>query len=431
MTSDHKIIQPADHVRGQITLPGDKSLSHRAVIFASVAKGHSKIKHLNNGADVLSTIACFQKLGVNFQLGKFTVSVDSPGIFNWQQPEDGVLNCGNSGTTVRLLAGLLAGRKNLDISFTGDESLSSRPMNRIIDPLVKMDAQIASAEGQLPLQLKGSDIHSIEYALPVASAQVKSCVLFAGLSAKGKTIVKESIKSRDHTENMMKMFNIPIYKQKGGLSVHTLKRNIPGFDYSVPGDPSSSAYWVAAALMLPKSRLVLKKMSLNPTRIAFIKLLKASGARIEVSSNSNSLEPMGDVVVKSSDMKAFNIKSKQVPALIDEIPILALIATQARGVTEIRGAKELRFKESDRIQTTVDMLKRLGADVEELDDGMRIKGPSALHGAVIHACHDHRIAMTAAIAGLIVDSPVTIDGGSTVDISYPGFYQILSRIGKS
>src|SRR6056297_3518913 len=209
MSPDLKNISPAEFVRGQITLPGDKSMSHRAVIFASIAKGFSKIRHLNTGADVLSTIACFQKLGVNFQLGRFTVSVDSPGLFNWKQPENGVLNCGNSGTTVRLLSGLLAGRNDLNFTMIGDDSLSRRPMDRITDPLQKMGAKIQSTENRLPLRISGSQLHGIQYDLPVASAQVKSCVLFAGLSAQGKTFVRESIRSRNHTENMMKMFNIP------------------------------------------------------------------------------------------------------------------------------------------------------------------------------------------------------------------------------
>ncbi len=429
---DHniKIIEPVDSVRGQITLPGDKSMSHRALMFAAIAKGVSKIKHLNIGADALSTIACLQKLGVNFQLGKFTVDVDSPGINGWTQPQNGVLNCGNSGTTVRLMSGLLAGRENLNITMTGDDSLSMRPMKRVIEPLEKMGADISSVDGHLPMKINGKLLNGIQYQLPVASAQVKSCVLFAGLSAQGKTFVEETVKSRDHTERMMKMFHIPVFQNKNIISVHTLRRSIPGFNYSVPGDPSSAAYWVAAGLLLPSSRLFLRKMSMNPTRTAFISVLKACGADIDMIANDKNLEPMGDVIVRSSKLRQFDIRAKQVPGLIDELPLLALIATQAKGLTTIRGAKELRYKESDRISSTVAMLRNIGAEVEEFDDGMNIRGGIKLKGGEVDAHGDHRIAMTASIAGLISENPVYVSGWSTVDISYPNFYNILDRISK-
>lgn len=426
-----KIIAPVESVKGQITLPGDKSMSHRALMFAAIAKGKSLIRHLNIGADALSTIACLQKLGVNFELGKFTVQVDSPGIEGWSQPKDGILNCGNSGTTVRLLSGLVAGRDGLNVTMIGDDSLSSRPMKRVIDPLRKMGAAIKADNDRLPMHIRGVPLNGIQYTLPVASAQVKSCVLFAGLSAKGKTYVIEPLKSRDHTEKMMKMFRIPVFQNKNTLSVHTLRRSIPGFNFSVPGDPSSAAYWVAAGLLLPKSRLFLRKMSMNPTRTGFITLLKGAGAKIELSENEKSLEPMGDLVVRSSKLARFNISSKQVPGLIDELPLLALIATQAKGVSTIRGAKELRFKESDRIASTAAMLRNLGAEVEELEDGMKIQGNTTLKGGTVDAHGDHRIAMTASIAGLICQSPVKVSGWTSVDISYPNFYQILNRIGKS
>lgn len=426
-----KIVEPVESVRGQITLPGDKSMSHRALMFAAIAKGASKIKHLNIGADALSTVACLQKLGVDFELGKFTVDVNSPGINAWTQPADGLLNCGNSGTTVRLMSGLVAGREGLTVTMIGDESLSSRPMKRVIDPLEKMGANISSNDGKLPMTIVGSKLDGIQYKLPVASAQVKSCVLFAGLSAQGKTFVEEPVKSRDHTENMMKMFRIPVFKNKNTLSVHTLKRNIPGFNYSVPGDPSSAAYWVAAGLLLDKSKLFLRKMSLNPTRIGFITLLKSCGADIEVLEKNSSLEPVGDLNIRSSTLNAFDIRAKHVPGLIDELPLLALIATQAKGVSTIRGAKELRYKESDRITSTVAMLRALGAEVEEYDDGMKIQGNTKLKGGTVDAHGDHRIAMSASIGGLICENPVMIKDWSSVEISYPDFYHILNRIGKS
>ncbi len=430
-TANKRIIEPVESVRGQITLPGDKSISHRALMFAAIAKGHSKIRHLNIGADALSTIACLQKLGVNFQLGKFTVDVESPGFRAWQQPPDGILHCGNSGTTVRLLSGLLAGRDNLSVSLQGDDSLSRRPMQRIIEPLEKMGADISSRDGYLPVTIRGRHLKGVCYRLPVPSAQVKSCVLLAGLSAQGKTYVEEKIRSRDHTENLMKIFNIPVFKNKNIISVHTLRRSIPGFQYDVPGDPSSAAYWVAAGLLLPKSRLLLRKMSLNPTRISFIKLLKSCGADIEIFRNNKSLEPEGDIVVRSSKLRNFCIHRKQVPGLIDELPLLALIATQAKGKSIIRGAKELRYKESDRIASTAEMLRVIGADVEEFEDGLEITGKNILKGGEIDAKGDHRIAMTASVSALFSTAPVHLHRWSCVNISYPGFYNIIERIGRS
>lgn len=428
--SSIKILHSAESVRGQITLPGDKSMSHRALIFAAIAKGDSKIRHLNIGADVLSTIACLQKIGVDFQLGKFTVLVHSPGISAWTQPPDHVLNCGNSGTTVRLLAGLLAGRTGLSLTLTGDDSLRSRPMMRIIEPLQKMGADIRSNDRYLPLHIKGSTLKGIHYVLPVASAQVKSCILLAGLSAKQKTFVEEPLKTRNHTETMMKLFRIPVFKNKNIVSVHELRKKVPSFEYSVPGDPSSAAYWTAAALMLNKSRIRLRKMSLNPTRIAYVHLLKKSGAQIDLIPEGGNIEPVGDMIVRSSQLKSFDINSRMVPGLIDEIPLLALIATQAKGLSRISGARELRYKESDRIDTTVRMLRTLGASVKELEDGMEIRGRVRLKGGRVNAFGDHRIAMTASIASLITKEPLYLSDWRCVEISYPDFYPILERISK-
>ncbi len=430
-TAQAKIIEPVERVRGQITPPGDKSISHRALMFAAIAKGRSKIRHLNIGADALSTVSCLQKLGVNFQLGKFTVDVDSPGFSAWQQPPDGVLHCGNSGTTVRLLSGLLAGRDNMSVSLQGDNSLSQRPMRRIIDPLEKMGADIRSRDGYLPLKIRGAPLKGIFYRLPLPSAQVKSCVLLAGLSAKGKTYVEEKLRSRDHTETLMKMFHIPVFRNKNTISVHTLRRTIPGFQYDVPGDPSSAAYWVAAGALPLKSRLLLRKTSLNPTRISYLKLLKRCGANIDILQNNKSLEPEGDIVVRTSALRNFHIHSKQVPGMIDELPLLALIATQAKGRSVISGAKELRYKESDRIASTAAMLRALGAEVEEFEDGMEITGGIPLKGGKVDAKGDHRIAMAASVAGLLSAAPVHIRGWSCVNISYPNFYDTMERIGRS
>jgi len=421
-----KII-PAERVRGKISLPGDKSISHRALIFAAIAKGKSKIRYLNKGVDVLSTIACLQKVGVHFQLGRYTVNVKSPGLHGWSGEDKTAFNCGNSGTTTRLLAGLLAGQSFESVLY-GDESLSRRPMGRIIEPLSKMNAVFDSTDGHLPLNIFPSKLKGIRYTLPVASAQVKSAILLAGLLAEGKTHVTEPVRCRDHTERMMKMLGIPIFKKKNTWMVHTLKRPIPGFEYNVPADPSSAAFWVAAALLLPKSRIVLNNVSLNPTRIAYIRLLQNAGADIHCSKEKRSHEPYGDIVVKSSELQGFSVTSRNIPDLIDEIPILALIATQAKGITRVRGARELRVKESDRIATTVACLKTLGAEIEEHEDGMTIHGSTPLHGGIVNAYMDHRIAMTMAIAGLIASDPVIIEDYSVVDISYPDFFSTLEKI---
>ncbi len=420
-------ITPATRVRGKISLPGDKSISHRALIFAAIAKGKSKIRNLNTGVDVLSTVACLQKVGVNFQLGRYTVNVKSPGLHDWTAEKKTYFNCGNSGTTTRLLAGLLAGQSFESVLY-GDKSLSRRPMDRIIEPLRRMNASFESTDGHLPLTIHPSCLKGVRYTLPVASAQVKSAILLAGLLADGKTHVTEPVLCRDHTERMMKMLGIPIFKKKITWMVHTLKKPIPGFEYNVPADPSSAAFWVAAALLLPKSRVTLNNMSLNPTRIAYLKLLQKCGADITCEARDHLHEPAGDVIVKSSSLQSFSITTKTIPGLIDEIPVLALIATQADGTTHIRGAKELRVKESDRIATTVSCLSALGADITEHDDGMTIHGPTPLHGGTVNAYMDHRIAMTMAIAGLIAREPVVIKDYSVVDISYPDFFTTLEKI---
>ena len=429
MNNNIKIVNQAKFVKGQITLPGDKSISHRTLLFAALAEGKSRIKFLNNGADVLSTISCLQKLGIKFQLGRYSIEVDSPGFKKWNIENIGTINCGNSGTTTRLLAGLIAGR-GIKVKMAGDKSLSSRPMKRIIEPLQKMGAKIESDNGNLPLFFNDSKLKGIRYTIPVASAQVKSCLLFAGLFAEGKTYITEKIKTRDHTENMMKIFGISIFKKKDVISISKLKRSVLPFKYSVPGDPSAAAFWVAAGLLVPNSKLTLKRVSLNPSRISYIKLLQKKDCKIRINSINKSLEPFGDITIQSSPIKPFSINRKISASLIDEIPILALIATQAKGKSTFRGVKELRFKESDRIKSTVESLRCLGADIKEYSDGFDIFGPTKLNGNTIDSYGDHRIAMMLAIAGLIADSPVKIKNHSIVNISYPNFYEILKRISR-
>ncbi len=429
MSRKLKIVKSAKFVKGQITLPGDKSISHRTLLFASLAKGKSQIKFLNNGADVLSTIGCLQKFGIKFQLGRYSIEVDSSGFKKWDRENVGTINCGNSGTTSRLLAGLIAGQ-GINVKMTGDESLSSRPMKRVINPLLEMGAEINSDDGKLPLIFGDKKLKGIRYTMPVASAQVKSCLLFAGLFADGKTYITENIKTRDHTENMMKMFGISIFKKKDVISISKLKRPIVPFKYSVPGDPSAAAFWVAAGLLVPDSKLTLKRVSLNPSRISYIKLLQQSGCKIRINPIDKSLEPFGDITIQTSQIKPFSVNKKNSASLIDEIPILALIATQAKGKSVFRGVKELRFKESDRIKSTVESLRSLGADIKEYSDGFDVFGPTELIGNTVDSYGDHRIAMMLAIAGLISTEPVKIKNHSIVNISYPDFYEILKRISR-
>ncbi len=427
MNKKNKIVKPAKFVKGQITLPGDKSISHRTLLFAALAKGKSKIKFLNNGADVLSTIVCLQKFGIKFQLGRYSVEVDSPGFKKWNREIVGPINCGNSGTTTRLLAGLVAGQ-GIDVKMIGDESLSARPMKRVIDPLRQMGADIKSDDGKLPMIFHGSKLEGIRYTLPVASAQVKSCLLFAGLFADGKTYITEKIQTRDHTENMMKIFGISIFKKKDVLSINKLKHLVIPFNYSVPGDPSAAAFWIAAGLLVPNSKLTLKRISLNPSRICYIKLLQKIGCKIRINSTDQSLEPSGNIIIQSSKIKSFSVGKKITASLIDEIPILALIATQAKGKSTFRGLKELRHKESDRIKSIVENLKSMGAGIKEYSNGFDIFGPTKLKGNTVDSYGDHRIAMMLSIAGLIANSPVKIKNHSIVNISYPDFYGILKRI---
>ncbi|MEA1986133.1 MAG: 3-phosphoshikimate 1-carboxyvinyltransferase [Candidatus Marinimicrobia bacterium] len=429
MKTNEITIKSTKSVTGQITLPGDKSISHRALFFAGLAEGTSQIKFLNNGADVLSTVGCLQKLGVKFQLGKYRVEVDSAGFKKWNKTIEEPINCGNSGTTTRLLAGLVAGLC-IKAKIIGDDSLTARPMKRIIKPLKKMGADIDSDNGKLPMIFNGNKLRGIRYTMPVASAQVKSCLLLAGLFSDGKTFITEKLQSRDHTERMMKIFGISIFKKKDVISISKRKKPILPFKYSVPGDPSAAAFWITAGLLVPNSKLVLKRVSLNSSRISYIKLLQKFGCKIQLKEIDKSLEPFGDITVQSSKIKPFSINKKISASIIDEVPILALIATQAHGKSSFRGLKELRYKESDRIKSVVENLKKLGADITEYPTGFDIVGPTKLKGNNVDSFGDHRIAMMLAIAGLISDSDVKIKNHSIVNISYPDFYKILKRISK-
>ncbi len=419
-------ISPADHVRGTIELPGDKSISHRALMIAAIAEGESRIENLSDGEDVRSTMQCLKQMGVAFREdGNLVVNgVGLDGLQQAGQP----LDVGNSGTTIRLMSGVLSGQDFTTV-ITGDESVRTRPMLRIIEPLRRMGATVEANQNEFaPLTIQGGPLNPVTYAPAVASAQVKSCLLLAGLYADGKTSVIEKSMTRDHTELMLQAFGAEVSRQ--GLQVNVQGRpQLQGQDVFVPGDLSSGAYFLAAACLLPGSEVVLKNVGLNPTRKAFLSLLCDFGADVEIlNARAVGHELMADLLVRSSALGGMTIGPGMVPQVIDEIPVLAIMATQALGRTEIRGAGELRHKESDRLRSLVFNLKRMGANVEELKDGLIIEGPTRLHGAEIETFHDHRIAMSFAIAGLIAEDETEIKGSEIMAVSYPGFMEALNRL---
>ncbi len=413
---------------GEVTVPGDKSISHRSVMFGSIAKGTTEIHNYLQGADCLSTISCFQKMGVDIENRGDTVVVKGKGLRGLACP-DADLDCGNSGTTMRLMSGILAAQ-NFKATLTGDASIQRRPMNRIIEPLSLMGAHIQSARnnGCAPLRIRGRALKGIHYTSKVASAQVKSAILLAGLYGDGQTRVTEPYVSRDHSEIMLKHFGAQVYRE-GTTAVILPARELYGSRVDVPGDISSAAYFLCAGLMVPHSRVLLKHVGINPTRAGILQVIKAMGGQITLLNEScDSGEPVADILVCSSSLHGTVIQGALIPTLIDELPIIAAMACFAKGSTVIRDAAELKVKESDRIEVMVKNLSAMGACVEATEDGMVIHGQSPLHGAVIDSCQDHRIAMTFAVAGLCADGETDILGADCVTISYPGFYRDLERL---
>lgn len=419
----NETITPVRSIYGRLTVPGDKSISHRALMLAAIAEGESCITGLATGADVQSTKACMQQLGVEIASSANAVIVKGRGLSALRAPLQ-PLDAGNSGTTMRLLSGILATRP-FATTLLGDASLSRRPMRRIITPLELMGAKIdATAEGTAPLTIHGGKLSGIAYALPVASAQVKSCVLFAGLEAEGETVVIERGATRDHSERMLKAFGAHIKCATNRVSIR--RSALHGMDISVPGDFSSAAFLIAAALLLSNSDVLLANLNVNPTRIAFLEVLKSMGATLTLEeTRGENFEPLADLRVRSQRLHGVRVNEALMPRLIDEIPILAVLATQAEGETVITGAKELRVKESDRLAALTKNLRAMKANVEELPDGLIVRGPSRLRGAEIDSFHDHRIAMAFALAGLLADAPTTIQHAECADISFPGFFELL------
>ena len=420
-------------LRGTVSVPGDKSISHRCVMFGSIADGTTEIHNFLPGADCLATIQCFRTLGIELEQKDSTVTVHGKGLHGLSAPSH-ILDVGNSGTTTRLLSGILAGQP-FESKLSGDESLNSRPMKRIIDPLTQMGANISSIlrNGCAPLYIAPSRLHGIHYDSPVASAQVKSCILLAGLYAEGETSVTEPGLSRNHTELMLREFGADI------RSVHDLDcsrttaiirpcQELYGQKITVPGDISSAAYFIAAGLIVPDSEIRITNVGVNPTRAGMLKVCEDMGARIElVNERTEGGEKIADITVRTSQLHGTVIEGDIIPALIDEIPIIAVMAAVAEGTTVIRDAAELKVKETDRIETVTDNLKAMGCDVTPTDDGMIIKG-GKLKGASIHTLLDHRIAMAFSIAALAAEGRTRILDSKCVDVSYPTFYDTFEDL---
>ena len=417
-------IPKLNKLHGKLTIPGDKSISHRAVMFGALAQGTTRITHFLEGADCLSTISCFQAMGIHIQKNKDKVLVEGKGLHGLQAPLD-ILDVGNSGTTTRLISGILAGQ-DFTSRLTGDASICQRPMERIITPLSLMGAQITSQNqnGCAPLTIQGGHLHGIHYQSPVASAQVKSCVLLAGMYADAPTSVTEPVLSRNHTELMLNYFGAQV-TSKGTTASILPQPDLKARDITVPGDISSAAYFIAAGLLVPGSEILLCNVGINPTRDGLLRVCQAMGGDITLLNVRNDGEPTADLLIRSSSLHGTEIKGEIIPTLIDEIPMIAVMAAFAEGTTVIRDAAELKVKESDRIQVMTDNLTRMGADVEALPDGMIIHGGKPLHGATIDSHKDHRIAMSFAVAGGICEGLLTITDGECVNISYPEFYTDL------
>lgn len=426
-------ITPGNHLRGELTVPGDKSISHRAVMLGSIAQGTTEITNFLKGADCLSTIRCFRQMGVSIEEKPDCILVHGRGLRGLTSP-DGTLNTGNSGTTTRLMSGILAGQRFSSL-LSGDDSLNSRPMKRIMDPLGQMGARITSVNrnGCAPLSIQPGDLHGIAYTSPVASAQVKSAILLAGLYADGETSVTEPVLSRNHTELMLQNFGAYVMTalHPGGSATAYVEpcQELYGQQVYVPGDISSAAYFIAAALLTPGSELLIKNVGTNFTRAGFLKVCEAMGADVTlVNKTIEGGEPRADILARNSSLKGTVIEGELIPTLIDEIPILAVMAALAEGTTVIRDAAELKVKETNRIDTVTAGLAAMGANVTPTEDGMIIEGGSHLTGARIQSHLDHRIAMAFAVAGLAAQGETFIEDSQCVDVSYPEFFQTLEQL---
>jgi len=421
-------ITKAKSIKGEITIPGDKSISHRGVMFGAISEGITELTGFLDGADCRSTIGCFRAMGIDITQEADHVIIHGKGLNGLSQPNN-MLDVGNSGTTTRLISGILAGQDFVS-SLNGDESIQKRPMGRIITPLTEMGAYIKSIKdnGCAPLEIGGSKLSAIHYDSPVASAQVKSCVLLAGLYADGITSVTEPVVSRNHTELMLSGFGADITSEGLTASIQGHPK-LYGQKIAVPGDISSAAYFIVAGLICDNADLLIKNVNTNPTRAGIIKVAQAMGGNIELlNERIISGEPVADIHVTTSHLHGCEVSGDIIPTLIDELPVIAVMAACADGTTTIKDAAELKVKESDRIATVTENLKNMGCDITPTDDGMIIVGGKPLHSTTVNTYLDHRIAMSFAIAGLVADGETTFDNEACCSISYPDFFKTIGAI---
>lgn len=423
------IFKKANHCTGEVTIPGDKSISHRAVMFGSLAEGTTEVTNFLQGADCLSTIDCFRKMGISIDNTPERILIHGKGLHGLNAPAT-VLDAGNSGTTTRLISGILAAQP-FETTLTGDASIQKRPMRRIMEPLSMMGAKIISVKGNdcAPLQITGSRLHGVHYQSKVASAQVKSSILLAGLYADGETSVTEPTISRNHSEIMLRYFGADIHTE-GKTAIIRPEPKLTGQEIIVPGDISSAAYFIAAGLLIPGAEVLIKNVGINPTRDGILKVAQAMGGNITYLNKKEDGEPTADLLVKHSSLHGITIEGDIIPTLIDELPIINIMAACAEGTTIIKDAAELKVKESNRIDVMVQYLSAMGCDITGTDDGMIIHGGKPLHGTIVDSHLDHRIAMSFAIAALVADGETTIQGSDVVTISYPAFYEDLERLTK-
>lgn len=427
MKSYHYVSSPVESLQGDMTVPGDKSISHRAIMLGAIAKGITTVNGFLDGEDCLATLHAFRSMGVSIEGPESQrVVIHGVGKHGLQKP-GAVINCGNSGTTMRLLAGLLSAQA-FDSELTGDDSLLKRPMERVSRPLQQMGGSIVTNEGRPPLIIRGGQsLQGITYEMPVASAQVKSCILLAGLYAKGETRVIEPGLTRDHTERMLTAFSYPLHKSGNAIVLNAASEG-QGIDMIVPGDISSAAFFIVAATLIPHSRLFIRNVGINPTRTGVIQILQRMGANIEIiNERLCGAELVADLYVKYAQLEGIDIPAEMVPLAIDEFPAIFIAASCAKGQTVLHGAKELRCKESDRIGAMVDGLQRLGLEAEALEDGIVIQG-GVLQGGVVDSKHDHRIAMAFAIAGGVAKAPITIMHCANVATSFPTFVAVANQV---
>jgi 3-phosphoshikimate 1-carboxyvinyltransferase len=423
------VIRRAARLRGEVRVPGDKSISHRALMLNAIAEGEAVISNLGPGADCSSTLNCLRAMGVDAaRLEDGSIRIIGAGLRGLREPEN-VLDAGNSGTTTRLLTGLLAGQEFTSV-ITGDESLRARPMRRVIEPLRRMGAQLWARKGDtlLPISIRGASLTGIDYALPVASAQLKSAILLAGLYAEGPTVVREPQHSRDHTERMLRAQGAELSVEGRTITVRS-GRPLSALSIDVPGDISSAAFWLVAAIIHPDAEVIVRDVGVNPGRTGILEALKLMGADIDVTLvGERAGEPVADIVARSSALHPAHIAGDLIPRLIDEIPVLAVAAAFAEGETTFADASELRVKETDRVSAVVTELTRLGVDVRELPDGLIVRGGKRLRGAMCQSYGDHRMAMALAVAGLVADGETVVEGAQVADVSYPAFWEELERI---